>query len=372
MMGHLRAFCLLGLLLSGVLITACAPTSEQLASQTTTAQTATAALWTNTPTATSTSTPTRTPTPTSSPTSTPTSLPIQAHGWETATLHALCLDVTQTFTNMEGDFSLPIDETISRLVGRIGIQTTQPGSMCDATLTLDVTAQPLSANYGEMGRCYSGASVTSQAILSSEGFPDLKTAPYSVTETPFFLILSNNCATEPTGAPFGFTSSGALLGTLLQIWGQPALLTGLADADREVQLGVVYAVKEPEARTAGLGTDDIVSILTLAFQGDNQDPYCWVSGNASIALGELGAAAKSAIPVLEEAALSSTCKNGDAILALEHFGPAAREAVPTLIQVMKSGDDYLAEISADALKAITGQNFGQDAEAWQEWWDSQG
>lgn len=241
---------------------------------------------------------------------------------------------------------------------------------CDAQLSIDFTAQALSGNYQDIGRCYTGATTTSQAILAAEGHPRLNTASYAVTEEPHFVAFAYDCAEEPTGAPFYMTSSGALLGNLLQIWGQPALHAGLAEQNPEVRLGVVMAVERYEAKAAGLETSDIVFILMQAFQNDDQANQCWVSGNAAFALGRLGAAAKDAVPVLEQAILSSTCAEINAILALEDIGPAAREAVPTLIHVLRSGSEARADLAAEALMRITGQAFGLDADAWQDWWDS--
>jgi HEAT repeat protein len=62
---------------------------------------------------------------------------------------------------------------------------------------------------------------------------------------------------------------------------------------------------------------------------------------------------------------------GNAARALGQIGPEAREAVPALIQVL--GDEYESAggNAARALKAITGQDFGEDAGRWQEWWDEQ-
>lgn len=47
------------------------------------------------------------------------------------------------------------------------------------------------------------------------------------------------------------------------------------------------------------------------------------------------------------------------------------ESVPALIQVL--GDEYafVREAAAEALTAITSQDFGEDAGAWQELWEEQ-
>jgi hypothetical protein len=358
------------LFLIGMLLVACAPSSEQAASQVVDARISPSATRTNPPTATSTSRPTATPTNTPAPTSTSTPMPIQVPAWESAGIYTVCLEIHQTYTNVEGDFSLPVDALLSRVLGRMGIEAVGSGDECDAQLSIDITAQALSGTYNNLGRCYTGATATSRATLAAEGYQSVNTASFTVTEEPHFVASANTCEEEASGAPFYLTSSGALLGNLLQLWGQPALHAGLAEQDPEVRLGIVMAVERSEARAAGLETSDIVFVLMQAFQNDDQANQCWVSGNAAFALGRLGAAAKEAVPLLAQAILSSSCAAVDAIIALEDIGPAAREAVPALIDVLRTGSEARADLASEALVRITGQSFGLDADAWQDWWDS--
>lgn len=58
--------------------------------------------------------------------------------------------------------------------------------------------------------------------------------------------------------------------------------------------------------------------------------------------------------------------------ALGELGADAVEAVPDLIQAFRGaswGSEQDAE--TEALVAITGQDFGRDADAWQQWWEGQ-
>lgn len=123
------------------------------------------------------------------------------------------------------------------------------------------------------------------------------------------------------------------------------------------------------------------------------------------ALGEIGPEAKEAIPVLipllEDgefmirravaealAAIGPETRELPALIralqdedywvrtfvaeALETMGADAKEAVPVLIQALgdaKWGSEREAE--TEALKIITRQDFGEDAAAWQQWWEQQ-
>jgi len=58
--------------------------------------------------------------------------------------------------------------------------------------------------------------------------------------------------------------------------------------------------------------------------------------------------------------------------ALGTMGAEAKEAVPVLIQALRDASwESEREAEIDALKIITGQDFGEDADAWQQWWEKQ-
>jgi hypothetical protein len=55
--------------------------------------------------------------------------------------------------------------------------------------------------------------------------------------------------------------------------------------------------------------------------------------------------------------------------ALGEMGPAAVEAVPALIGALGDSNDEVRQAAAEALQTVTGQNFGEDAKAWEQWWE---
>ena len=62
-----------------------------------------------------------------------------------------------------------------------------------------------------------------------------------------------------------------------------------------------------------------------------------------------------------------------AIEMLVSAGPNASSAVPDLIELLSnfSWDADIGGKASQALKAITGQDFGMDPEAWRRWWEEQ-
>ena len=64
---------------------------------------------------------------------------------------------------------------------------------------------------------------------------------------------------------------------------------------------------------------------------------------------------------------------------LKNIGSAAAEAVPALIQALEdecaSEIEHVCDVERNAivraLRAITGQDFAEDASAWREWWEEQ-
>lgn len=53
--------------------------------------------------------------------------------------------------------------------------------------------------------------------------------------------------------------------------------------------------------------------------------------------------------------------------ALGEIGTEAKEAVPALIKAVGDEEEWVRFAAARALWEITGQDFGEEAEGWQEW-----
>jgi len=137
------------------------------------------------------------------------------------------------------------------------------------------------------------------------------------------------------------------------------LIAALRDTDSEVCRSAAGALEQ-------IGDARAVEPLIAALGDEDAS----VRGAAAGALGEIGPEA-GVVPALIQA-LGDEDKNvrWHAAWALK-IGPEAREAVPALIQALEDEYEPLRGAAAGALRTITGQDFGEDADLWQQWWEEQ-
>jgi hypothetical protein len=375
-------------------------------------------------------TPSPTPIPTQGPTPTP--LPVQAPGWEGITLQTLCLEVEQSFPDAPEDrkevVTPKIGETTQRVLSRLGLRFAEAD--CDADLLITMTGQASSANYLGAGRCYEGAEVSGEIQLSASGRTPL-TVTMSRSRPLPSAIASSYCAKEPYEAPFPLIWPQALLDGLSQLWGPHVPLSTIRDDEWMISsaalqvlagMGPVegavpaiiqvlesdewFTVRASAARALGaMGAEEGV-IPTLIGVIEDEDEDSSVRMGAIGALGVIGPEATEAIPAIIHVLL----KENDVVLSplaaetlgqigpqspevipaliqalegewhsirqsaakgLGMIGPQAMEAVPNLIHALEDEAEVVREASVEALIAITGQDLGADAAAWQAWWQSQ-
>ena len=115
-------------------------------------------------------------------------------------------------------------------------------------------------------------------------------------------------------------------------------------------------------------TPEIIPALIEALD----DKYSLTREAAAEALGQIGPITPEIIPELVGALGDSEAIVREAAAqALGQIGTEALEAVPALINAL--GDEWLRvpKAAIAALEAVTGQDFGYDAAAWQAWWEEQ-
>jgi hypothetical protein len=329
-----------------------------------------------------------TTTPTAAPTTgpTPTPLPLQAPGWAGVTLRTLCLEVEQSYPGLDKE-PKPIVEATQRILGGLGLQVVIEPEPCDAAMTLTLTGEALGDDY-VTGYCYSGAEVSGQLLLEASGYEPLTLSVSGRQHPP---IIITGCPTA-VQAPFEDAWPEALLGGLVKLWGYQVLIQAVGDEEvwmREAaaealgevgpEEGVVPALaqavrggSEAAARAlkeigpqAAEATPALVEVL-------EQNRSLTMRRLAAQALGAIGPGAVEGVPALVEAlGDESATLREDAAEALGRIGPGAMDAIPALIELLGDESRFVREAAAEALAAISGQNLGANADAWQQWWEGQ-
>ncbi len=211
-------------------------------------------------------------------------------------IQTLCLKVEQSYPEIEEEFSLPIAETVQRILAGPGLKVVAEGTPCDAALVVALTGEPIGANYSRGGFCYTGAKFNGEMTLTmSERAP--LTVPISGRKST--LSVTWGCPGE-AGAPFGRVLPGAVL-------------DGLADLS--------------------LASDWPPLPVFVRALGDQDED---VREAAAEALGKIGP-----------------------------------DAVPALIQALQDKESWVRMRASGALETITGQDFGEDADRWLQWWEEQ-
>ena len=99
-----------------------------------------------------------------------------------------------------------------------------------------------------------------------------------------------------------------------------------------------------------------------------EDESVRVREAAAGVLGEVGPE-EGVVPALIQALGEVQSIRGKAAWAMREIGPEAREAVPALIRALGDETESVRVAAVEALKAITDQDFGEDANRWQQWWE---
>jgi len=286
-------------------------------------------------------TPTRTAAPTPTPTATATAQAPAAAGVQT-----LCLEVQQSYPQIEQRFSLPIAEVVRGILARLGLQVVAAEAACDATLTLALTGEPLVVDH-----CCLGAEVSVQVTLSRPGRAPLTLSTSERKDpTSGALTVISDCPSRAE-APFYAVWPEAVLDSLALLW-PPLQVFVQALGDEE------FLVRGAAARALGLMGPEAEGAVPALIQA-LRDQEVLVRANAASALGEIGPEAKDAVPALIQALEDEdSFVRSQAASGLAGIGPQAKDGVPALIQALED-EDWL--VRAQAARGLGG--IGPEAQA---------
>jgi hypothetical protein len=381
-----RALCiLLAFALAGCASIAATPTPTPSPTATPTA-TATA---TSTPSPTATITPTPpilTPTP---PVFTEPQTLIPEDWWDVR-IERLCLDVREYYTNVGGGFSLSLASQAGQVLSRMGMEVVEVGEPCDATLTFNWTLTAYSQRYTtawSLGSnqttltCFTGAEIRGDVRLADEEriysapFHEIKYPPSAISSVLAGWVdpsgisgvsgeYATTCPEEASGAPFEELWPKAMLEQLLLLWGPPAIHAALDTGDPTLQLGALQAM-----HGASLQFDDHTDSILLLHAMQSEDVIV-----RRLAVDYLG---DSVDDELANVGLLLALDDPDAWVRYYAAEGLAESEAPTgemvtaLIGALDDPVENVRTEAAEALAALTGEDFGTDADAWQAWWDGQ-
>lgn len=147
----------------------------------------------------------------------------------------------------------------------------------------------------------------------------------------------------------------------------PALVQALGDEDDYVRGLVVAALV-----AVGLRAEESVPALLEALEDESE----YRRAGAADALGSIGSTqeAESVAPALIRALGDpSPLVRQKAAGSLGFLGQMGSQdgVIPALMQALEDEDELVRQSAAIWLNNITGQDFGEDAQRWQDWWDEQ-
>lgn len=232
------------------------------------------------------------------------------------------------------DLELPFTEfAVDLLVGAGARPVGRDADAYDATLTIEVSGEALGTLYfdTEARFLYTGAQIRGALTMTAEDAD-----PYRIA----FVGQINRMRRverdlgyqDPTNAPFieAMTAPGSYVDHIVElvgtVYGAPALAAALTDGDARL--------RPTAARVLGdLGDPAAIGALVEVL-ADGDDEVRW---QAAWSLGRVGDSA----------------------------------AIEPLIDALDDRHPDVRWFAVWSLNALTGQSFGDDAQAWRAWWDAQ-
>jgi hypothetical protein len=258
--------------------------------------------------------------------------------------------------------------TISQELNNIGITVAQKGSKPQATLTLNINARALGANYEKFGYQYLGYELNGAISLTKEGKKPITLLINKNEPCPPYISYvkkSEISGVQKPSRPEDILNSATTVSFIdyyYRVWGaSPILWFTINDYDLPQELRSA----SKEKMTSELGNNIIRASLSdynfIKERALALLPLCTSDSKTllSIALYNINRGI-----VADDGKIS---KHVCTILA-SLGGDIAIEAVPSLILYAEISGKSGKEEVFETLRLITGENFGDDVNKWKHWW----
>ena len=231
------------------------------------------------------------------------------------------------------DFDLPALALAEDMLFAAGMDVVYAGDgePYDAELVITIRGRALGSSYFEPLKAYlyTGAQLDGAVKLTSSAGETVRSNFLSETQRQFELTI-NLGYEDPRNAPFVKTleQPGGLVDSLArvfhQVWGLDTLLPSLYEHEPVIRASVAKYLGDVGDPSV---TPDLIEVLAY----DEDERARW---EAAWSLGRLG----------------------------------DEQAIPFLIEALLDGSDDVRWFSSWSLRAMTGESFGPDHEAWTQWW----
>ncbi len=311
---------------------------------------------------------------------------MQVPGWEDAEIRSVCLQITQSYPQISGDFDEAIDTIAERLLQALNITTVADAGTCDATLSLIVSGTALGDSYDD-GFLYTGGEYSGTVSLQAVGRPEATQAVEERIDPPGIVFFPGGSPpTTPEQAPFDEVSSKVVVSGFAHFWGFEVYLGALqasndstflllpaVDALEEALQSGTLSASEADSIVAEL---EMVPILRNSSDGVAVARLLQVLMQSNLLSPDAKALSVGHLSFLLQN-FDDTGARGAAVEVLGELGAAGQigddqlgPIVLALIDLLDHEYELLGQDAATALERITGNSFGMDAERWSEWWAS--
>ena len=304
----------------------------------------------------------------------------------------------------------PIGEDLRKILTGLNFAVAKKKADSDILLELKIYGKPIAADYQKMGTLYTGAEIYGDIVIEVSGTQKWgKFSGKCVPPSPIF-VLGDDYKT-PEKAPFNkaYQYSNLLLSMAKEFEAQFQIPT---EKFLTVTLQKVIYKKEVAEELAKIGMPAVPYLAGLL---NNPHEKFDVRDNAAMALGKTGLNDAQVLESLNKAlddkakmirmsaamALAEISRKrgglekahtSKAVFVLTPYLTNSKEAFYRQESIKALGDlgnelaveplinsfkhvqknAYLKQQVSEALKKLTGQNFGSDSKKWLEWWQQNG